>query len=126
MAASRYSRRTFMSTSGLGSVFRFVTVDAFFGAYRSWQYVTAMKSWNLDAGNRTVRLELANSDGSSSGAQIQFVRANILRFRFAPHKDAAAFTPLNTRSVVMDTIEDLQDSMMEIKPFTVEAAADST
>ncbi len=114
------------SDSAAAAAYRFVKVEEFFGTYRSWPYVTDMKSWKLDPASQTVSLDLGNSDGSSSGALLQFLQPNMVRFRFCPHKDAAEFTALNTRSVVMDKVEDLRIALAESLPFTVEAAADST
>jgi alpha-glucosidase len=123
-------------TDAMGArAYRFVKVEEFFGTLRSgqwpyvndrWPYVKEMKSWKLDGATGTVSLDLSNSDGSSSGAQLQFLQANIVRFRFAPHKDIAGFTDLNTRSVVMDKIEDLRITLTQRQPFTVKAADDST
>ncbi|MGO8899878.1 MAG: TIM-barrel domain-containing protein [Isosphaeraceae bacterium] len=115
------------SDSASADAYRFVKLEKFFETYRSWPYVKDMKSWKLDLASKPVRLDLdlENSDRSPSGAQLQFIQANIVRFRFCPHKVAAGFTAQNTRSVVMDKMEYLQIALAESQPFTVEAAEDS-
>jgi alpha-glucosidase len=115
-----------MSQPDSASVYSFVTVEDFFSGYRSWSRVTAVKSWSFDQNNKTLILDLSNSDGTVSVARLQFFQANILRFRFCPHGHPAdpEQLELNSRAIVMDRASELQAVLDEGQPFTVDATED--
>lgn len=108
------------------AVYRFVKVEDFFADYRSWPRVTTMKSWAFDNDSKTLSLDLGNSDGTVSVARLQFFQANILRFRFLPHREPgqAMMLGLNSRAIVMDKVRELQTVLERDQPFTVHAAED--
>src|SRR5215469_5228928 len=107
MSAAGSATALAVAASPSTTAYRFVKVEEFFEGYRDWTSVSSMKSWDINAAGKTVGLELTNSDGTSSAALIQFFQANIFRFRFAPYKETTAFTHSNTRSIVMDTVDEL-------------------
>lgn len=109
-----------------GRALRFQKVEDFYSGYRSWPRITDLESWSFDKQSKTLSLELCKSDQGTCGALIQFLQANTLRLRFNPGKDPEAFTRQNSRSVVMDTAEELRIILERDNPFTVEVASTST
>jgi alpha-glucosidase len=88
-----------MGTHSGNVTYRFVKVDDFFQDYRSWSFISGLKSWSLAPDKKTLELVLTRSDNQGeAGALIEFVQAGTVRFRFNPAKRVEDYTGKNSRS----------------------------
>jgi alpha-glucosidase len=111
------------------SRYRFVKVEDFFQNYRTWACIVGLKSWHLntDRDNGSIDLILLSSDGTEKAARLEFIEANLVRLRFNPNKKFVnEYTRSNSRTIVMDTMEQLRVAIEEAHPFTVEQMPDSS
>jgi alpha-glucosidase len=108
------------------NAYRFVKVEDFFQDYRTWPSITGLSSWSYDAAEKALVLTLTRSDGGQADALIQFLQLNMARLRFNPAKKASDYSPQNTRTIVMDTMDERRLAMEATHPFDVEEQRDSS
>jgi alpha-glucosidase len=102
--------------------YEFVKVEEFFSGLQQREPLTAATGHAWDASNRTVTVTFTRRGGLTCAVLVTVVQRDAFRVRFNPaFRDAAEYSPQNTRSVVMDTLDELTDRLMAADPFTVSA-----
>jgi alpha-glucosidase len=92
-------------------------VEDYFSNYRSWHALGRVTAYEFDA-KRTLALTFQSDDGRDCVMLVQFLQKDIMRVCFNPSKSAPSdYTPQNTRSIVMDTIDDL---LSELENSTID------
>jgi len=103
--------------------YSFIKVEDFFSGYQNWDQVEQVTGHIYDTTDSDTKkrlgLTLQNSDGGNALLLLRFIRADTLRIRFNPTKqNPEDYLDQNSRSVVMDTMDELCSTM---PPFTVTA-----
>jgi alpha-glucosidase len=102
----------------MDSTYRFVTVENYFADCHRWQTLGAVQKCSFSKTHKSISLSFEKNDGSTCAMLIQIASQNTVRFRFSPSKaDAKAFRGNNSRSIIMDSFEELVDTM---EKFTLE------
>ncbi|HEU5383818.1 MAG TPA: TIM-barrel domain-containing protein [Ktedonobacteraceae bacterium] len=104
-------------------VYRFLRVEDYFQGYQqSWNFLERVYSHVFD-GKWTLSLNFQRYDGQRCTMLIQFPRKDTIRVRFNPNKSQPEdFTSEQGRAIVMDTIDELVETM---EKYTVECVEKS-
>jgi len=95
-------------------IFKFVKVEDFFSNYKSWNTLEEVCSHRFNAKKRILSLEFLRCNGEKCVMLMYIPRKDTLRLRFNPAKTLAeSFTPFNSHAIVMDTFEELSNTMDE-------------
>jgi alpha-glucosidase len=105
------------------SSYKFVKVEDYFANYKSWQKLDKVASHVFDAETKTLALEFEKSDRDYCTMLIQFVQNDTFRVRFNPKKAQENYASENTRTVVMDTFDELQRTLEQKEKFEIEINA---
>lgn len=98
--------------------FKFVKVEDFFKESIEWEKLTGVISPDYDDKLKVLSLKFENSTNDNCLLVIQFPRKDAFRFRFNPGKASAEeYSNQNTRSIVMDSFDDLVNNLPD---FTME------
>ena len=104
---------------------RFIKVEQYLGDLPTWDSLQAAVSHSWDAPSHTLSLGFVAS-GNPCTMLVTFLRRDIFRVRFNPAKKTAGdYTAHNSRSVVMDTADELRTTLMQDQPFTVQTQEDA-
>jgi len=99
--------------------YKFIKVEDYFRDYQSWYRLDKVKAQNNDfhkKGGITLALEFERHDGKSCTMLLQFPRKDSMRIRFNPNNAIADnYTSYNTRTVVLDTLDQFIDLMEDVK-----------
>jgi alpha-glucosidase len=91
--------------------YRFIRVEEYFDSYQSWERLERVHSHSYLEDKQTLVLNFETASGSAA-MLIQFLRPDILRLRFNPGKSKFEdYTEQNSRSIVMDTFEQLKEEL---------------
>ncbi len=96
--------------------YRFIKVEEFFDNYReSWNKLEEVISHEYNHALRTLILEFQQGDKDTCAMLIQFMKKDIFRVRFHPaNSSLKGYTNKNTRTVVMDSLSELQHTIEEM------------
>jgi alpha-glucosidase len=99
---------------------RFLNVEQYFGDLPTWDTLQTVVTHSWDAPSHTLSLGFVAA-GNPCTMLVALLRKDIFRVRFNPAKATAAdYTTHNSRSVVMDTAEELRTALTQDQPFTVQ------
>jgi alpha-glucosidase len=108
------------------SRYQFLRVEEFFTGVQHWETLTAATGHTYDQPSRTVTVTFTRSDGSSCVLLLIVVQRDTFRVRFNPGLSTGDdYSPQNSRSIVMDTLDQLTGSLLRAEPFTLEAREDT-
>jgi alpha-glucosidase len=115
-----------MSNFSANAPYKFIKVEDYFCDYQKWEKLEKVKDASFDQTSQTLSLNFTKADGNVCTAVIQFIQKDTFRLRFNPSKKSfQEYTTQNTRSVVMDSFEDLQEVLKTEASFTVDTEAKS-
>ncbi|MCZ8517817.1 hypothetical protein O9H85_37160 [Paenibacillus filicis] len=99
-------------------MYKFIRVEDYFNDYKSWDRLDRVLSHTFDGSKKILSLGFRNSDNQSCLMLLYFPRKDTYRLRFNPGKsEFDDYTVYNTRAVVMDTFDQLCDTMED---FTID------
>jgi alpha-glucosidase len=102
--------------------YRFLKVEEYFGDLSSWTAVSAVGSRSYDATARELTLHLPTPTGSCV-LLLTLLQKHTFRVRFNPGKAGAGdYPPQNSRSVVMDTYDELRTVLTAGDQYGVDVA----
>lgn len=102
--------------------YQFMRVDEFFADFLQWEPLTTATGHSYDQSNRTVTVNFTRPGGSACALLITFLEWDTFRVRFNPgYRAAEDYSPRNSRSVVMDTLGELTESLARAEPFELDA-----
>jgi alpha-glucosidase len=94
--------------------YKFIKVEEYFRDYQKWQKLGRVIAHHFD-GIITLALTFARNDGQNCVMLVQFPRKDSVRIRFNPNNDVPdKFTSQNTRALVMDTLDELIETMEKV------------
>lgn len=104
--------------------YQFMRVDEFFTGFHQWEALTAATGHTYDRSSRTVTVTFTRPDGSPCALLLTVLERDTFRVRFNPGRRAGTdYSPQNSRSVVMDTLGELTESLIRAEPFALDARA---
>ncbi|MEN8906146.1 MAG: TIM-barrel domain-containing protein, partial [Clostridiales bacterium] len=97
--------------------FQFLKVEEFFDNYQNdWAKLGDVKSYNVNTNNDQIELCFQNFEGKDCWLLIKFPTPNSFRLRFNPLNETLEHYPkANTRTIVMDTFDELSNSLDKIR-----------
>lgn len=102
--------------------YQFVKVDDFFSGFQQWEALTSATGHSYDPESRTLAVTFIRGGGAPCVLLLTVVQRDVFRVRFNPaRRQAADYTPQNTRSVVMDTLGELAEVLQASEPFGLDA-----
>ena len=100
--------------------YKFLKVEDFFSHYKEWEKLEKVTSHSFDQNSECLSLNFTKADGKSCCLLIQFIQKDTFRVRFNPSYESGEQYPTeNTRSVVMDSIEELRTVLKAAENFQV-------
>jgi len=108
------------STFSANAPYKFIKVEDYFRDYQKWEKLEKVTSHSFDKTSEILGLNFIKADGNVCTAVIQFIQKDTFRLRFNPSKNSPQeYTTQNTRSVVMDSFEQLKNVIEAEENFTV-------
>jgi len=102
--------------------YRFIRVDEFFTGFHRWETLTAATGHTYDRSSRTLTVTFTRPDGSPCALLLTVLERDTFRVRFNPGLRAGVdYSTQNSRSVVMDTMGGLTESLIRAEPFALDA-----
>ncbi|OYQ67791.1 alpha-glucosidase [Pseudanabaena sp. SR411] len=109
-----------MSNFSANAPYKFIKVEDYFRDYQKWEKLEKVTSHSFDQTQEILSLNFTKADGNVCTAVIQFIQKDTFRLRFNPSKNSLQeYTTQNTRSVVMDSFEELKTVLETEDDFTV-------
>ncbi len=106
--------------------YQFMRVEDFFATFEGWESLTTATGHTWDAATNTVTLTFTSAANTPLVALLTLVQRDTLRVRFNPTAVAPTdYSPANSRSIVMDTLDDLAATLQTSDPFAVNASDDA-
>ncbi|XOF33080.1 MAG: TIM-barrel domain-containing protein [Candidatus Electrothrix sp. YB6] len=105
--------------------YKFLKVEQYFSRYKEWDTLDTVASHSFDAAAKSLALNFTESDDKSCSMCIHFLQKDTFRVRFNPGKIADDYTAENTRSVIRNTVDDLQRLLEQKEQFQIDAAEGS-
>jgi len=103
--------------------YQFMRVEDFFGSLQGWESLSTATAHTYDPATHTVVLRFTSAVNTPLVALLTVVERDTLRVRFNPSAAAATdYSPANSRSIVMDKLDDLAASLRATDPFRVDAS----
>jgi alpha-glucosidase len=103
--------------------YQFLKVDDFFSGFQQWEALAAATGHSYDPASRTVAVTFTRSDGAPCALLLTVVQRDVFRVRFSPaRRQAADYPAQNTRSVVMDTLDELAEVLRASDPFGLDVS----
>jgi len=100
--------------------YRFIKVEDYFSRYKEWEKLEKVTSHFFDPNRERLSLNFTKADGKNCCLLIQFIQKDTFRVRFNPsYESGEQYTTANTRSVVMDTFEELRTVLQTDENFNV-------
>jgi alpha-glucosidase len=100
--------------------YKFLKVEDYFSRYKEWEKLERVTSHSFDQDSERLSLQFTKADGQSCCLLIQFIQKDTFRVRFNPSYESGEQYPTeNTRSVVMDSIEELRTVLNASENFQV-------
>ncbi|MEC4813487.1 MAG: glycoside hydrolase family 31 protein [Scytonema sp. PMC 1069.18] len=100
--------------------YKFLKVEDFFSRYKEWEKLEKVTSHSFDQNSERLSLNFTKADGKSCCLLIQFIQKDTFRVRFNPiYESGEQYPTENTRSVVMDSIEELRTVLKAAENFQV-------
>lgn len=94
--------------------YRFIKVEDYFSRYKEWEKLEKVTSHSFDPNRERLSLNFTKADGKNCCLLIQFIQKDTFRVRFNPSYESGEQYPTqNTRSVVMDSVEELRELLRE-------------
>lgn len=108
------------------SPYQFMRVDEVFAGFQQWETLTAATEHTYDSSSRTVTVAFNRSDGSPCALLLTVVQKDTFRVRFNPgFRSSDDYSPQNSRSVVMNTLDELAATLIQAEPFTLDTHEDN-
>ncbi|WPD21641.1 MAG: glycoside hydrolase family 31 protein [Candidatus Electrothrix scaldis] len=89
--------------------YKFLKVEEYFSRYKEWETLTTVDSYTYDKKLKALTLKFKRGDGQACSMRIYCLHQDIFRIRFNP---GGAFEEndknSNSRSIICDTVSDLQ------------------
>lgn len=101
--------------------YRFLKVEEYFARFKEWDKLVKANSHSFDQTAENLIIDFTKSDGSLCSIVIHFLQKDAFRFRFNPNKHASQHTTQNTRSIAINNLAQLKQSLKDEKHFTVVA-----
>ncbi len=96
--------------------YKFLKVEQYFSNYKDWATLGAVDSHTFHEESKSLTLNFTGSDGNACSMCIYFLHKDIFRVRFNPEEAAAGSEKdPNSRSVICDTVGELQDVLEKRK-----------
>jgi alpha-glucosidase len=96
--------------------YKFLKVEQYFSKYKEWATLGAVESHTFDEQSKSLTLHFTGSDGKACSMVVYVLHTDIFRVRFNPEEsDAGSAEEPNSRSVICDTVGDLQAALAELK-----------
>lgn len=100
--------------------YKFLKVEDYFYRYKEWEKLEKVTSHSFDQDSERLSLKFTKADGRNCCLLIQFIQKDTFRVRFNPSYESGEQYPTeNTRSVVMDSIEELRTVLKASENFQV-------
>lgn len=100
--------------------YKFLKVEDYFYRYKEWEKLEKVTSHSFDQDSERLSLKFTKADGRNCCLLIQFIQKDTFRVRFNPGYESGEQYPTeNTRSVVMDSIEELRTVLKASENFQV-------
>lgn len=100
--------------------YKFLKVEDYFSRYKEWEKLEKVTSHSFDQNSERLSLNFTKADGRNCCLLIQFIQKDTFRVRFNPSYESGEQHPTeNTRSVVMDSIEELRTVLKATENFQV-------
>jgi alpha-glucosidase len=100
--------------------YKFLKVEEYFGRYKEWDKLGEITSHSFDSNSKTLTLNFSKSDGKPCSMLIQFPQKDTFRLRFNPGKIAQDYAKENSRSVILNTFQDLTRLLDQNEHFDME------
>jgi alpha-glucosidase len=108
------------------SPYQFLRVDEFFAGVQQWETLTTTMAHTYDQPSRTVTVTFTRSDGSPCALLLTVVQRDTFRVRFNPgFRSSGDYSSQNSRSIVMNTLDELTESLLSAEPFVLNAHEDT-
>jgi alpha-glucosidase (family GH31 glycosyl hydrolase) len=97
--------------------YEFIKVEDYFNGYKGWSPIgNVTNTQPIYNSDEELVFKFINNEGTECVLTMRFPCPDALRLRFNPGKSGVeAFPPTNSRSIVMDTFDELSDTLPKVK-----------